>query len=775
MLGGPSSGASHGGPSSGVAAAAAAGASGAPGSPVAPGSPGAPGEGGGAPGGPPSLQPFEADSLLLAGVSVGLALHDWAVQILRGAPQLLQAGGPPPTSSGLKAGGGPEACIRCALLGLGGGPAGSTASPCNGNKPSGGPRKRGAPRRRHGSAVPSRTEEGSLWSGPRAPGGPRLPRDLSLRRLTGGGPPGEACIDSGGAPGSPAETPETEGGPAGSSLGFEYLPRAEEAARAATDAVKNSLRYFASKSSAAAEGPPAAAEGPLAATQGPPHTAGSRGGPPPRPGDGIVLLDAEALLGAPEGPQDRLPSVPLHKDKCMQGTTKAAAATGASVAAAAAAAASAASATSRDGRSASLTSKPPGPPRVLGTPGSPGGPQGPPTLPKRAALGLRGLPKSAAASLRLRQRILVLGRGPFSTSCDGAAEPLPGDPSGAPASPGSPQGAPSGAPQGATSGASGRGPPRCSSGRRSLGPDAMNIPLQGGPQGPLSPHERGSCCFSSPKRDREEAEGPPTWGPQETVSVAAMETAVPPLQPHHQHSQRRDERGPQRGPHACCSWALSRMRAAADHLNEGRLGAPVPQGAPLSGDSAAAATGSLEVPEGPSGPFAAAPLSPKTCTDTPNQCVDSARGAPSSNGIEEGAATSSRSCCPSSAEGSCSWGPRLPGVSYGSPRQRLPSQSAQGPLGSPSQRGSLGAPQRPFRGSGGPLSPACTGSSSGIQRASVGSFLGPLGAPAPSNTQYTPWGEGAPSGGPLGLESLTIKRVVPTLRPQRPRRRGSVQ
>ncbi|KAL8429379.1 hypothetical protein Efla_001217 [Eimeria flavescens] len=345
------------------------------------------------PGGPPSLLHFDAGSLLLTGVSVGLAVYDWALHIVRGAPGLLQPGGPPAAANSEKPVVGPHhACTRCLLLGKAAGSPHPPMSTLCHRKPYGGPslRRRGTPHRRQESAGQCSYE---TWGLPLRVGGPlRGPREGNSRGASAPPPQAEDMADG------PLFLPPTVQGPDAatasegpSSEEGAPLPTAESAARVAASAVRRSLRYFAARASAAGlefEGPP----------QGPP--------PPPatsplRVRESVLLVDPPGLLRAPE-------ARPLFRGPSRGGapvTGRLSRASQRPLKAAAAAAAAAGGNSLRLHRAADG----PGSPLSLGVPQGPYGPPG-----RIASRDFKGDSKTAAPRLCLRMQ--ASGRGSLTSA-----------------------------------------------------------------------------------------------------------------------------------------------------------------------------------------------------------------------------------------------------------------------------------------------------------------------------------------------------------------------
>lgn len=344
---------------------------------------------GGPSGGVPALLHFDAGSLLLTGVSVGLALYDWALHIVRGAPGLLHPAGSQPAGAGGGAPqGSPHPCRRCALLGMGGIP--PVASPGSARKAGGGSRRRGPPRRSQGSAMPPTC--GSWAPAPR--GGPLedqpallLPREASL---------------TGVSVSSALEDP-LGGRSAGEPLLRLPFLSAQATASTATSAVRKTRRYFAAKASAGSE-----------AAQG----GGAEGGPeqfPLRITDGTAMGDEEGLMLCPE----ILPKGQAAASLKARGIAGASAkADLARDAAAQAVAATAVESTSRAFPSA----------EGLAVQVTLGAPKGPSRLARSGLLGFRGDTKTAASRLRLRLRHSRGAFLPHSTLCTSAGGAPPGRP-----------------------------------------------------------------------------------------------------------------------------------------------------------------------------------------------------------------------------------------------------------------------------------------------------------------------------------------------------------
>ncbi|KAL8275570.1 hypothetical protein Esti_000521 [Eimeria stiedai] len=312
----------------------------------------------------PNLLHFDAGSLMLTGVSVGLALYDWAIQILKGAPGLLQPGGPLLTSSGKPLPGPSRACARCILLGRAG--PSSAVSPSCFTKPCGGLfRRRGPRRKRHSSAGSCLYEPWASCPGEEA-GLLGAPTTSSPR-----GPPQETLQPEGPCGGnSSSPSPALEGPPQADSSG------------------------------APSDGPPPPSE----FTGGAEAAAASS--PPLRPTEGVLLLDLSEKLG---GPQAGDLKGPPRRDKAAEGFSRgngslreAAAAT---AVAAAAAATGATAAAGLHGRGIPAAD-------VFASPVALGAPQGPPQPARTGPLGFKGDSKTAPARLRLRMK--ASGRGPLA-------------------------------------------------------------------------------------------------------------------------------------------------------------------------------------------------------------------------------------------------------------------------------------------------------------------------------------------------------------------------
>ncbi|KAL8455903.1 hypothetical protein Emag_000277 [Eimeria magna] len=336
-----------------------------------------------------NLLHFDAGSLMLTGVSVGLALYDWALQILKGAPGLLQPGGPPLASSGKPLMGSTKACPRCILLGRV--ELASPVSPGCSTKACGGLFRRGGPRRRrHDSAGSSLY---APWASPlnEEAGASGAPAASCLR-----GPPHRTLQPEGSCAGvSSSPSCDLEGPPHAVSTGppLEGGPpvqTAQAAARVATSAVRRSLNFFASRASAAGrefEGSAQAAASSSSTT---------------RLTEGVLLLDPPAPIG---GPPPGLPRGPSKNDKAARGFFRGSGRSRGTAVAAAAAATSAAAAAGRHGRGIRAAD-------ILASPVALGAPQGPPQPAKMGPLGFRGDSKTAGARLRLGMK--ASGKGPLA-------------------------------------------------------------------------------------------------------------------------------------------------------------------------------------------------------------------------------------------------------------------------------------------------------------------------------------------------------------------------
>ncbi|KAL8436374.1 hypothetical protein ACSSS7_001774 [Eimeria intestinalis] len=333
----------------------------------------------------PSLLHFDAGSLMLTGVSVGLALYDWALQMLKGAPGLLQPGASLPANSGKPRLRPPKACARCSLLGRVG-PSSPVFSTCSAKACGALFRRRGPRRRRQVSAgsylyepwgsPPLGEEAGAL--GPPATSAHSVPSHGTLQPEgpCEGAPSSPPCGLGGSASGAPEE-----GGPP--------VQTAQGAARVATSAVRRSLKYFASRASAAGR----EFEGCAAAS--------ASLSPVLRLTEGVLLLGPTEQLGGPP-----------RRDKAAEGFSRgsgrsrgAAVATAVAAAAAAATTIGAAAAAGPHGRGVRAAGN-------LTSSVTMGAPQGPPYPARMRPRGFRGDSKTAAARLRLRMR--ASGRGPLA-------------------------------------------------------------------------------------------------------------------------------------------------------------------------------------------------------------------------------------------------------------------------------------------------------------------------------------------------------------------------
>ncbi|XP_026193535.1 uncharacterized protein LOC113147382 [Cyclospora cayetanensis] len=315
------------------------------------------------------LMHFEAGSLLLTGLTVGLALYDWSLQLAKGAPELLQPGRAAPAGEkGCPSRGLLPACPRCALVRNRG--SCKAASPGNGCRGLGGIRHRGPSSRRHVSAALRRCE---VWESSRDAllvGVPYHSYENSVRSFIG---PSSEC-------GSFVEGDLCEGEAA--TKGLRPLPTAGEAARKAMSAVRRSLKVFAAKASPAEDIPHDILSG------------WPRQKLPPRLTNGMVRLDTDEFLnthGEPLQIFSKGEEVAPHRTRaaeqrpCTSPYEESAS--------------SAVTGSARNGNNRDTFSS-----DGLKTSTGLGAPKGPTQFVRKGALGFRGYSKASAARLRLRLR-----------------------------------------------------------------------------------------------------------------------------------------------------------------------------------------------------------------------------------------------------------------------------------------------------------------------------------------------------------------------------------